>query len=627
MSNVGDLLRECRYDARPKITQGKVADVIHKDVSYITKIERNVISLVFSGIEAEKIAQLFRENNVARPKIDSFLHACETARITGTTTQDKDSDLLQMIYKTLQEMDEQEKLAYRKELRDRNDAWYGLHQVNENFRQGKTTFDEAEDNLQRLEKIEENSVSHLKSRIRLENSRVLRYQGKTGLATTKLSHAIELAQKAGDETLLVEALKERGDFYRRSKQEEIVGALEDYEQIYEIYEKQNNEMGKANARIRIASILLTSGLPKFNSHTALNLCDDGLKYAKITRSSYLERKSLEYKAWTFFMMGKLDQALQDQLSAHKIVEEDNGEPKELAKSATYLAGFYLACGMPDEAEKWYAKADNHVKQIFRERGEGEEEREIFIRALIYLGLGTIKSMRPTERLTARSHLEKSLDYANQSNDSLTYGRSLLHLGLLDLEEENYSAAKEKFEVARKSFKKSSLDRRGNPYYLSDLNLGCAELEYRLGHYEEAQPYLEEIEALASEFEFSEFLIKIRLFQAKLLAATDLQKNEEKIIDLFLVALPEAQKTDIHILRNSLESILVCLELAYKEKKQAYAIEIINKLLEQTPKRFPFETLKADHRKIIEAWMSNMRSLSLDWNVFQKTLKPDTTPPV
>lgn len=231
-----------------------------------------------------------------------------------------------------------------------------------NFRENKVSFDEAEDAFQNLEKIEENSVSNIKARLQLENSRILRYQGKIRTATTKFSHALELAQKAGDEILLADALRERGDFFRRSKQEDLLSALEDYERVYEIYKNRSNDTGKANAQIRIASILLTSGLLQYNNHDAVRLCEESLKYAQIRRDDYLERKSLEYKAWAFSMSGNLDKALILQKTAHEIaLKNNNKKPKELAKSATYLAGFYLACGLDHEAEKMYGEADNFVQ--------------------------------------------------------------------------------------------------------------------------------------------------------------------------------------------------------------------------------------------------------------------------
>lgn len=59
------------------------------------------------------------------------------------------------------------------------------------------------------------------------------------------------------------------------------------------------------------------------------------------------------------------------------------------------------------------------KQAFGGSDNSGEEKEIFIRALVYLGLGTLKIQRSNERIEARSFLEKSLEYADQSNDAVS----------------------------------------------------------------------------------------------------------------------------------------------------------------------------------------------------------------
>jgi tetratricopeptide (TPR) repeat protein len=622
MKSVGTLLRDCRRDAKPsKIAQKQIADILQKDISYISKVEKGEIEPTISGTETEKLAQLFRENKVADVKIQEFIQACESARITGGVTSDKDSDILKIIYTTLQELDESEKQAYRKELRDRNDVWHGLNQIMRKFRDNKVTFGEAEEAFQRLDKIEENSVSSLRARLQLESSRIFRYQGKIRSATTNFSHALELAKKAGDDILLADALKERGDFYRRSKQEILNSALEDYEKVYEIYENRYNEAGKANAQIRIASILLTSGLLKYNNHDAIKLCEESLKYAQIRRDDYLERKSLEYKAWALSMKGFLDQSLELQHTAHEIAVKSNGEPKELAKSATYMAGFYLSCGLLDEAEKWFNEADNHVKQMFSGRGESDEEKEIFIRALIYLGLGTVKTQRLSERIEARSFLERSLEYAYQSNDSLTLGKVFRQLGQLDMIEGALPIAREKFEAAKSSFEKSGLNNFGNPYQLSSLYFSLIELEYRSKNYARATSILKEIEALASRFEYHEYLIRQRLWNALLLAITNLKANGNKIIDLCFSAINEAIATDPYILRNSLNTITSDIEKLYKEGQQVEIISIAKKMIKQAPERLSLE--RNPQAKLLENWVENLRSSVSGWDVLSQTLKPKT----
>lgn len=613
------LLKECRKDAKPsKIAQKQIADILQKDISYISKVEKGEIEPNLSGTETEKLAQLFRANKVSDDKIQEFIQACESARITGGIIPDKDSDVLKIIYNTLQELDEAEKQAYRKELRDRNDVWHGFHQTIIKFQNNQISFDEAEESFQRLEKIEENSIRNVKARLQLENSRVLRYQGKIKPAITKFSHALELAEKAGDEILLADALKERGDFFRRSKQESLQTALEDYERIYKIYENRYNEVGKANAQIRIASILLTSGLLKHKNHDAIKLCDESLKFAQIRRDYYLERKSLEYKAWALSMQGYLDKSVSLQLAAHEIVVKADREPKELAKSATYLAGFYLGCELLVEAERWYKEADEYIKEMFSNIGEASEEKEIFIRALIYLGLGTIKMQRPSERIEARSYLEKSLDFADQSNDSLTLGRALRQLGRLDMIEGELSLAREKFETAKSAFKKYGLDSLGNPYYLSGLGFSFVELEYRSKNYPAAEEYINEIKALASKFNFQEYSVRSQLWRAFLLAIEDLKTNENKVVDICFSALKDAAETDINVFRNSLNAITSDIEKLYKEEMQVEIISFAKKIIKQAPEKLIMKY--KPQAKLLEDWIEYLQSRVSEWEVLSKTLK-------
>ena len=56
------------------------------------------------------------------------------------------------------------------------------------------------------------------------------------------------------------------------------------------------------------------------------------------------------------MLGELDDAVRLQHIADEIAIDSQAPPQDLAKSASYLAGYYLQCELYDEAEKYYQKA-------------------------------------------------------------------------------------------------------------------------------------------------------------------------------------------------------------------------------------------------------------------------------
>jgi len=546
MISVGKALRECRRDAKlKKLTQQKVAEAVSLVPSYISKLETGEIIPNFSENDIEKLIQLFRKYQVSETRIQEFTDAYTSSLVTGGAVSDQDSAIAQKIYSTLRNLDDKKKLAYRKELTDRNNVWHGINQTLNDFQSGPISFREIMKVLDGLEETEDGSTSYIKSRLRLESSRINRYLGEVGAAKTKLSQSLELAKKTKNDALLAEILKERGDFYRRSDQGNLRAAMLDYEEARTIYENVKDNDGKANSQIRIASVYLTAGQP----NDALQLCEDSLKYARMSRDIYLERKSLEYKAWALSMLGNFDKAIHLQLDAHEIASKSNNQPKELAKSATYLAGFYLICGLIEEAEKYYFAADNYVEQMLNTNSNNpNEEKEIFIRVLIYLGLGTVKTQRPSERIEARSYLMKSLEFAEQSNDFLTLGRAFKQLGELDLVEGVQQGAQEKFESADLSFKRTGLDHIGNPYYLSNLGFDFIELDFRSNNNSRIAERLKEIQVIASKMGYREYSIRCRLWNAKLLFVGDLHSNIDKIVDLYFSALKDAISTDPHLLR-------------------------------------------------------------------------------
>lgn len=83
MGSVGRAIRECRMDAKPKkITQQKVAEELHRAISYVRIIESDDEMIVnFSDNDIRILFHLFRTNRVSEQKISEFLKACNNDRI------------------------------------------------------------------------------------------------------------------------------------------------------------------------------------------------------------------------------------------------------------------------------------------------------------------------------------------------------------------------------------------------------------------------------------------------------------------------------------------------------------------------------------------------------------------
>jgi len=623
MSTIGKLLKVCRKEAQlKKITLNDVASVINRDISYISKVENNKIKPNFNRMETAKLAQLFRDNLVPESNIEEFEQACQSARIGGKgKVADEESDVLQMIYSTLQEIDrnESEKRGYIKELEIRNNVWHGIHQAIVNFDSGKYTFNETAETLERLDKMESDSGNNIRARILLETSRMLRYLAKVELAETKLSQAVELARESGDEILWAESLKERGDLYRRSNQDKLNSALDDYQKAYEIHEKRKDEYGKAFLEIRIASILLTAGNPR----DALPKCERSLKYAQISRDEYLERKSLEYKAWALSMLGDLDTAVNLQLKAHMITVKTN-QPPELAKSLTYLAGFYFLCRKLDEAKTSFLNADENIKKLLSNMRDSGQAQELFIRGSIFLGLGSVEIQKQNNLNLARKYLENSIAMTDQLRDQLNKGRALKSLGDLALLDSDIEGARACFTGARSLFQKSGLERddhysKWNPYYLSSLNLSCAELEFKLGNHEESLGLAEQARKIAIDFGFEEQLLRSQLWEAKLILTKDSEPNQDRIIELCSTAIKNAIAKGYSLLKISFETTKTILNIA-NEKSTKIAIQIADALINLQPEMLALASYDDQQRTSIENWTAFLRTSVIEWEAMEKALR-------
>lgn len=615
MPTIGELLNACRKDSKlKKLNLKDIAEVTGRDIGYLSKVENGKSAANFSRSEIVKLAQLFRDNLVSDLLVEEFENISQAARIGSGQAMGEESDVSQMVYDTLHELSETEKTGYKKEIEIRNYVWHGLHLARQEL--DKQGFESTLQTLERLERMERESANNLRARIQLLTSRMLRYLGHVQQAETILNNAVELARESGDEILWTETLKERGDFHRRHNQQHLNLALTDYQTAYNIFEKRKDEDGKAVQKLRMASIFLTASLPQ----KAKPICEEVLKYAEMSRKEYLLRKSLEYKAWAIAMLGNPDVALELQLEAHKYAIRTK-ELQEIAKSSTYLGGFYLSCGLVSEAEQAYKDADSNV-DVMLDMRESDDAQELFIRCSIELGLGDVKLRQSGANSLARQYLDNSFQIAQRLNDQIHTGRSLLLLGELDLKEGDLEKACLRFQAARSLFEISGLpeddqDAQPNPYYMSALELSCAKLELTAEKYPEATSHLEEAKNIAYRFGFEELSIKSHLWEARILVAKDKYFDPKELANLVLLPMKGTLRKGPYLLKVIVGDIDRVLEFAH-EKIPNLAVDTLNTLIDQEQQIWSLASKSTDKQhSTLENFFKRLKKHSADWDAMNK----------
>jgi hypothetical protein len=626
MPTIGELLKQCRKASKlRKLNLKDITEVTGRDTGYLSKVENGLKVITFSRSEVVKLAQLFRDNLVPDILVEEFETVAQTARIVSGQVSGEESDVSQMVYETLQELNELEKIGYKKELEVRNYVWHGLHlAIQELDQQG---FQLTLQNLQRLEKMEKESTNNIQARLQLMTSRMLRYVGQVKPAETKLNKAVELASDSGDEILVTQTLKERGDFHRRHNQKHLNMSLADYQNAFDIFEKRKDEDRKASQKLRMASIYLTAGLPQ----KARPICEEVLKYAEIRRKDYLHRKGLEYKAWAMAMLGNLDLAVELQLEAHKFAIRTK-EPQEIAKSLTYLGGLYLLCGLVSEAEQAYNDADDHVDTMLNDMKESNDAQELFIRCSTLLGLGDVKRRQTGAGTLARQYLDESLQIAQQLNDQVHTGRSLQLLGELDLKEGALESAQLRFRAARSLFETSGLpedeqDYQPNPYYISSLELSCAKLALTLENFSDAKSHLEQAKKISGKFGFEELFFTSQLLEARLLIAKDEYFDQQELVNLVHSPIKGALRKGPYLLKVIIGDIDRVLDLAH-ERNAGLAVETLNILLEQEKQIWSsVKTVGEKQQNTLDNFFRRLRKHFSDWDAMNKVavLSKQTSP--
>ena len=184
---------------------------------------------------------------------------------------------------------------------------------------------------------------------------------------------------------------------------------------------------------------------------------------------------------------------------------------------------------------------------------------------------------------------------------------------MDIAENSLESAHEKFEAAGSFFRKSGLSNIGdydkcNPYYLSSLALTLAALNYKLGNYPQATQHLTEVDTIASEFGFCEHLVRSKLWKAKVLITQNLQKNQNKIVELYISALKEALPKGKYLLRNLLKVMAADFNSSFREGYRDIT-KIVKPVIEKMDEEISIKSMTREQVTEVEIWSKKFRRIT------------------
>lgn len=631
----GSLIRKCRAEAKPKLNLDDLAEATNLNAGTISRMERrgSVTALRDPNVR-EQMLELFTRRHVPRSLIADLERVLELTLLTGGTTVDEDAELVGSIFRQLKKFNPPTKEAYKAELRSRKGVWEGYHFANEDFSPEGTgaDFEDTLRSLSELANLAKVSTTNYDSRLALLTGSLHRYLANLPQAQKHLTEAIDLARRSGDQSLLADALTERGDYYRRSNRGQLPAAFEDYKNAREISLAQKNPEATAFNELRLASVGLTSGLAEIKlsdiGKTALELSDASLAYAIRNRRRQLERKSLEYKAWAFAIGGRPDKAVELQLDADGIARGLGVHKKELAKSITYLGGFYAMVDNVEAASQCFRDANSYVDDVVKEMRKPSDEvhvSEIILRGYIYLGLGSMEAKGTIHRSEREANLVQSLNISERLNDALASGRALQYLGESHLAAGNGRQAREQLRAAQFCYRDAGLQGlpivgAGNPYYLASIILDFARLEYEDSKHPQAIELLDQASKIASEFKYREILLRAYLWKV-LVLATQPEKQEEKqqIAGILDNIIQQWEPTYDYLVRVFIDTMKHNFESLNKSNREA-ASKLATIVLAQLNKQMrspKFPNWAKDDLTHFLAWLKERQQ---GWNAIEGALK-------
>ncbi|MBI5352167.1 MAG: hypothetical protein HZB50_05975 [Chloroflexi bacterium] len=622
MKSFGELLSECRSVAG--MTQKEIGDILGKHHTLISKLEKGHQAAIPDSADINLLLSEFRGRGVSEEKLESLRESWRIATATGRTYLSIEDSLIQLILKTLEGLEDSDRIAMQKDLEMLLVLWRGFEQNRKAFIESAISFRAAESEYGRLlEKKREKLGIHLEGRLRLNRGIQRRYMGNTNGSESDLLEAKDIAKQIGEEDprFYAAALLELGDFYRRLDSNKWSDAKACYLEARNMLKAKEGDRAKATTEIRIASINLFAGLPL----EALPLCEESLKYAEFRGDRNTERKALEHKAWGLSMLGHLDEGLNLQLQAYQIAKELDLHPKEMAKSCRYIGDFYLGLGMLEEAEHFYKLALDYVEETRKNMREVGEEKEKLIRVMVLYGLGGVYLKKLEKKRLVRSYLGESLEIALALGDAAACGLCFNRLGEFELVEGSTESARTNFNKAEAYFKKSGLTKIGtdqmcNPYYLSLLSLNRAELEYIEGRYDKSLQCLEITNHLAQEFGFTAQHIKADLWRAKLMLIGN--KNEsQQILELYYSLIIEVMNVGPHLVQYTLANTKSELISLHNTNEKLSSL-LLNLILEEWPKRSLSKAQKK-YENEMKNWYSLLKTSKDEWETVREATKANT----
>ena len=609
MKSFHEQFRHCR--SLSGLTQREVGRAINKSGSTINKLEAGGKVAVPDLTDTDLLIDLFRRKGVPEDELVKFKTSWEIAYGARRVSPTLDVSVVNVVGKVSEELIPQEQDALINDIKKISNLWLTFHRINEDFDSSELSFSETEEKLTEIIDDIENGLI-LKASALFRRGVQRRYQGKNRQAERDFLDALFIIEyiRNVDPRFHIQVRIETGDHYRRMEAKERLKAKKHYSKAREIYTTLNDEKGQSIINLREASLSLGAGNPRED----LGLCKKSLDFSRRNGERGIERKALEYLAWAYSMLGHLDEALSMQQEACEITMDLGLHAKEVAKSLRYLGDFYQQCGLIEEAEKAYLDADMFIRKTREKIEDPGEEKEIILSGWVLLGLAGVYMKKPENRDDAYKCVNESLDIARELEDPVLIGLSYTKEGELYLEDERVNKAWKSFEDARYYFERSGISETGsqknhNPYYISSLEMNLARLEFISKNNSEAREFLSSVIENAERFGFTEYLVRAKLFLAKInLFSPDhcLEEPHQLYTDAVIEAIP----CGVYLLTNVLTAIKLDLfQLRKRDKDQALTLS--NRILDNWPNEL--KSLIDDRTSdLIAKWFAELREERDRW---------------
>jgi eukaryotic-like serine/threonine-protein kinase len=298
---------------------------------------------------------------------------------------------------------------------------------------------------------------------------------QTAKATEMFDEAEQLYRAGSNNEGVNEVLRQRGILFRDKGQYQEAEAQ--FRQSLEASRAIGNEAQQITALIELSYLASTKGsIPE-----AENYAQQAVTFAQQKQLENLTAGALLELGNTFSGRGDFTKAEQYFNQAIQFAQANKGRVRE-ARGLSNLGGLYIQTLRIDEGLRM-------VQQALEFFERGNYPRNVAY-CLTQIGRG---QRRKGDYAAAAQALNRKLELAKQSNSQPAIADSYLELGALEFEQEKWPSALAQYDNAQKIY-----ETIGNKFRIAFCKANRGNILWRLGHYDQAKPLLEEVIATISE---------------------------------------------------------------------------------------------------------------------------------